>query len=502
MMRNEKLGLTVLFLISLLLSICLFFRTYVISMDGAFQYIPLAKDFSSGHFGKALGHNQQPLFPFMLAYVSRWVPDFEVAGKLVSSLFGILLMIPVYFLGKMIFDKKIAFLSSLFLVIHPSIREFSADVLKESTYLFFLGTALWLSWKAIQEERRYFFLFIPFFSVLAYLVRPDGFEVILLVFFYIFFAKAFATPSRKKEALFLLFSASMILLLPYLFYLREVKGEWAFGKAKSVIEMVGLGTVGDTVPLIQKVSYSLKRLSLEIFWKFHPVYIFLLAVGLVKRLFSGLKTGEGFLLCFCGLHYGVLFLMVLNTTQWSGDGTVLGDNLSGRHVLPLLLISIYWIGDGFMMSYRLISKKLESHLHWIHPDPIKRSPLILVMLCILVSALVLPKTLKSIRYQRLPEKWAGTWIKNQYGKGMNIFTTLPRVVYYADGEGEYIDIRKNTLENIESSMVKKKALFLVIREDEIVDFSGNAEALKKDFIELIRFEGEGMEKIVLYKTVQ
>lgn len=502
MMRNEKLGLTVLLLISLLLSIYLFFRTYVISIDGAFQYIPLAKDFASGLFKKALSHNQQPLYPLMLAYVSRWIPDFEVAGKLVSSLLGILLMIPVYFLGKRIFDKKIALLSSFFLVIHPSIREFSADVLKESTYLFFLGTAFWFSWRAIQEERRYPFLFVPFFSVLTYLVRPDGFEVILVVFFYVFFAKAFTIPCRKKEALFLLFLSSVILFLPYLFYLKEARGEWTFGKAKGVLEMVGLGTGGNTVPSIQKVLYSLKRLNLEIFWRFHPVYIFLLAVGLVKRLFFGLKTGEGFLLSFCGLHYGVLFLMVLNTTRWSEDRAVLADYLSGRHVLPLLLISIYWIGDGFMMIYHLISEKWESHFRWIHPDPIKRSALIFVMLCILVSVSVLPKTLKAKRYQRLPEKWAGTWIKNQYGKGMNIFTTLPQVVYYADGEGEYIDFHKNTPENIETSMVKKKALFLVIRQDEVVNFFGNAEALKKDFVELTRFEGKGMEKILIYKMVQ
>jgi Gpi18-like mannosyltransferase len=130
MLKQEKLELGFLLLISLLLSLYLFFRTYVISLDGAYQYIPIAKDFSLGFFRKALSHNQQPLYSLIVALVSRWVPDFELAGKLVSSFFGILLVIPVYFLGKRIFGEKIALISSFFLVIHPYIRRFSADVLK------------------------------------------------------------------------------------------------------------------------------------------------------------------------------------------------------------------------------------------------------------------------------------------------------------------------------------------------------------------------------------
>src|SRR4030065_1425483 len=102
MIKNEKFDLTILILVSLLLTIYLFFRTYVISLDGAFQYIPIAKDFASGLFRKALSHNQQPLYPLIVAFVSRWVPDFELAGKLISFFFGIFIIFSVSFLGKRI----------------------------------------------------------------------------------------------------------------------------------------------------------------------------------------------------------------------------------------------------------------------------------------------------------------------------------------------------------------------------------------------------------------
>jgi hypothetical protein len=500
MINDEKFRFAILLFISLLLTIYLFFRTYVISLDGAFQYIPIAKDFASGFFRRALSHNQQPLYPFIIAFVSRWIPDFELAGKFVSSFFGILIIFPVYFLGKRIFDERIAFVSTLFLVIHPYIRRFSADVLKESTYIFFLGVAIWLAWRTIQDEKKYPFLFIPILSVLAYFVRPDGIEVLLIAFFYVLFVKKFSIPGNKRTVVLLLILSSCILLLPYLFYIRELRGEWTFSKAKSIVEMLGVGVLKDGVPLAHKILYSLKRLNLEIFAIGHPVYVFLLIVGLLKGIFSRFKSGEGFLLSFCLLHYVVLFLLILNVTEWGGDGTIKAGYLSSRHVLPLLLFSIYWVGKGLMAIYEWICKKTESFLLFHRLTPIEQSAIIFVALLVLLSAVILPKTLKPQRYERLPEKWAGLWIKNQSGEGTIIFTTVPRVAYYAGGNFEYIDFNKDKFDQIKASMAEKKAFYLAIREREVANFPQNAEAIKRDLVELARFEGKGMEKIIVYKS--
>jgi 4-amino-4-deoxy-L-arabinose transferase-like glycosyltransferase len=502
MIKDETFRLAILLFISLLLSIYLFFRTYVISLDGAFQYIPIAKDFASGLFRKALSHNQQPLYSVLVAFVSQWVSDFELAGKLVSTLFGISMIFPVYFLGKRIFDRKVAFFSSLFLVVHPYVRRFSADVLKESTYLFFLATALCLAWKAIQEEKKYGFLFIPLFSAIAYLVRPDGFEVLLVVFFYVIFVKKFSIPMKKRTVILVLFLSSCILFLPYLIHLREVRGVWTLSKAKSIGGMLGLEVMKDGVPFAQKILYSLKRLNLEILGIFHPVYIFLLLVGLTKKIFSPRKNGEGFLLSFGVLHYLVLFLMVLNTTVWGADKAVQADHLSGRHVLPLLFIAIFWVGEGFMTIHQWISKKIESRSLMLRIDPKRKPSIIFAVLLVVLLAMVLPKTLKPQRYERLPEKWAGIWIENQFGKGMTLFTTVPRVAYYADGNYQYIDFNKDRLDKIKASMSEKRALYLAIREREVIHFPENAETIKKDFVELVRFEGKGTEKILVYKMVQ
>ena len=102
----------------------------------------------------------------------------------------------------------------------------------------------------------------------------------------------------------------------------------------------------------------------------------------------------------------------------------------------------------------------------------------------------------------MPRRWAGIWIKNQSGKGMTIFTTAPRVAYYADGDCEYIDFEKDVMTRIKASMVKKGALYLVLREREVLGYPGAVEPLLRGFIELMRYEEKGMEKVVVYRRIR
>lgn len=501
MIKNEKIDFAILLLISLLLSTYLFFYTYIISLDGAFQYIPIAKDFVLGFYGKAFGHNQQPLYSFIIAFVYRWVNDFELAGKLVSTFFGILIIFPVYFLGKRIFDQKIAFYSALFLAIHPYIRRFSADVLKESTYLFFLASAIGFAWRTIQGEKRHLYLFIPLLSALAYLVRPDGVEILIAVSLYVFFKK-YNRPGDRWKVISLLVLSSFILFLPYLIHLRETTGAWTLSRAKTITWFLGLSGSAGEISLIDRVLFTLKKLNSEIFSIYHPLYLFLLVAGLWKKRSCLLKGGESFLLFFCILHYVVLFLLVLNVTEWGEGGTIRAVHFSGRHVLPLLLFSIHWVGEGFVIIHHWVCNKVASSRLFLKLRSKKESMIIWAILFLLIFSVILPKTLKPQRYERLTEKKAGIWIKGQSGKGVTIFTTLPRVAYYAEGVYEYINFSEDKIDKIKSLMIEKGVLYLTIRESEHHSFPLVREILQKDFTELSRFEGKGMEKIIVYKRVQ
>jgi hypothetical protein len=48
-------------------------------------------------------------------------------------------------------------------------------------------------------------------------------------------------------------------------------------------------------------------------------------------------------------------------------------------------------------------------------------------------------------------------------------------------------------------MTEKRVLYLTIREREHYSFPEVRESLKKDFTELSRFEGKGMERAIVYR---
>jgi len=197
----------------------------------------------------------------------------------------------------------------------------------------------------------------------------------------------------------------------------------------------------------------------------------------------------------------ILFLMVLNTTEWGVDGTIKAINLSGRHVLAFLIVSIYWVGEGFMAIYLLVLNYMASHSLFFSLKSKNKSLMVLGLLLAAVLAVILPKTLKPQRYERLPEKWAGEWVKNQCGEGTTIFTSMPLTAFYADGDYAYIDLRKSTVDRIKASMIEKKALYLVMREKDFSDDQEEAKLIRRDFVEIIRFEQERMEKIIIYKII-
>ena len=79
------------------------------------------------------------------------IPDWELAGILISILFGALLVLPVFYLGKEIFGERVGILSGVIVAVHPFLNSYSGSVLTESTYYFLVAMIVLMGWYAFER---------------------------------------------------------------------------------------------------------------------------------------------------------------------------------------------------------------------------------------------------------------------------------------------------------------------------------------------------------------
>ena len=248
-----------LLIISLSVRIYLSFFTYVIKNDSV-AFMQNAKFFASGDFSSGLGHDYHPLYSLIMAALYKVVPNMELSGTITSVLFGTLTVIVFYLIGKSVFDRKISFVSAIILAFHPYAVRFSADIISDSTYYFFFISALGLGYFAITNRKLLLFVLTGICSALAYLTRPEGIGIIIIVAFWCALKDCVKIKVLWKEKLvsiLILVVSFLVFSMPYLVFIKQDTGSWSLTKKKKVSNLAGLGKVLATL----KSDRSVKKES-------------------------------------------------------------------------------------------------------------------------------------------------------------------------------------------------------------------------------------------------
>jgi len=152
------------------------------------------------------------------------------------------------------------------------------------------------------------------------------------------------------------------------------------------------------------------------------------------------------------------------------------------------------MGVGFSIIYDKIANWIEMR----RPSPYSNlhQKVFLVLLIILLAS-VLPKTLKSVRSEKIGRREAGLWIKGDMKSKPTIITTMPRVVYYA--QGKLIYVPEHSLPNLSKIVEEKGFDYLVLNEKDSM-------ALGNGFFNMIESTGwrrahgvDGCGKIFIFK---
>ncbi len=202
----------------------------VMSADGTGYALNGKEFFATGDF-KSFGTLQPPLYPFFVGLFDLVFHDLEKAARTVSVVFSALTIVPIYLMAREFYGKTAAFCATLLFMTLPFIHGMSGVDITEPTYTFFAFAGSLVFWKAFTGKNPVFFILAGMLLGLAYLARPEGF-IVSLVMGVFFIGMGFyvfgAMKGLRKSTLFtgLFWCGFLVMTLPYMAYLHGTTGKW------------------------------------------------------------------------------------------------------------------------------------------------------------------------------------------------------------------------------------------------------------------------------------
>jgi len=229
------------YLILFLIFVCAFLlrlriallRPAVFGIDGMRYFlISQKKSLFEAHF--------PPFYPLLIRYAYFIVNKPEFAVRLVSVIFGSLLIFPVYFLANAMAGTRntnnheipiFPLFTSALVAIYPKLIDFTSDMFSESVYIFFTTVIFCFIWIFLQKELQDIYCILAgIITGLAYLTRHEGVTLLFCFAIIFFIKKKFSRDYFKK--ILLVFLGFLIVAFPYIKFLSTtMKGVSFSGKA-------------------------------------------------------------------------------------------------------------------------------------------------------------------------------------------------------------------------------------------------------------------------------
>jgi len=220
----------------------------------------MAREFAAGRPAQALASVFSPLYPWIIAAAHQLIPDWELAGSLVSAIFGSAAVAAVYLMTREAFERDdLAIGAAVLTAIHPELAAYSASVRTEAGFVFLLAAAVWMLIAGLKHQQLVVVASSGVAGGLAYLYRTEAIGLVLFVAGFIPIASLWWRRWSLKWAVgatAIFVGGFLIMASPYLIYLRETTGHWTVGREFTAAMMYGMGEVAPNAPQWQRLGYS------------------------------------------------------------------------------------------------------------------------------------------------------------------------------------------------------------------------------------------------------
>jgi 4-amino-4-deoxy-L-arabinose transferase-like glycosyltransferase len=179
--------------------------TGTIESEGA-EYAKIAENLRNGvgYVGLVSPGPQvlfNPLFPLLIAGVSFFTSNFELAGRIVSLFICSLLPLPVFGIASRLFNRRVGFVAAALTILHPLLVYLSFMVYSEGPYAVLLLSSVYLVVRALDgPSSTKMWLLIGATFGLTYLLRAEAFAAFSISIMFALFATVGTVAARLKQA--------------------------------------------------------------------------------------------------------------------------------------------------------------------------------------------------------------------------------------------------------------------------------------------------------------
>ncbi len=451
---SDKTKIIFYLIISFLVRLYLLIFQNNIGSDGVW-YATLGRNLISGKgYINQLGEidlQYTPFYPITIGLASIFIKDIELAARLISLIFGTLLVLPIFFLGKNFYEKKTGHIATILIIFYPVLCQYSVFVLTESIYTFFFILSILLGWYCIITEKIRYPILVGLLFGICTLTRPEG-VIYFLIFFVTFFFFKYKKLYFKKmlSGAFLMVLIFSLTILPYVVFVHSKTGKWALGKKSSMVSYISKTMMNDKYGY-EKSHFAISGNGVDLnlfnedisffccFWSDHK--------RIFKFYFSNIYT----------MYRKYIFEMIplilliplgigLLQVYWNRDDLKKNIYLfsfmippvfvyplfliHSRRFVPFIPIIILLIARGIVFIHYRVSKSLKRCNFYKNSSYVEK--LIAKGIVAMFVLVILPQTIAKKNIDDPNYKKLGTLLKNNVHKQSALMARQPYISFYSD----------------------------------------------------------------------
>jgi hypothetical protein len=384
---------------------------------------------------------QHPLYSLAIlgaSYPMRWLEHgvtpqgMVLSAQLVAGVAGLLLVIPMFYLGRELFDRRIGFWAAALFQWLPICAQVTSDGLSDGLFLLMLTTGLLFGVQALHRQAPWRFVPSGLFIGLAYLTRPEGALVgvaVLVVLLGIQCWPALRWPwQRLSRSVAGLVASAAVVALPYMttiggltvkpatrFIFKQdyyslppaapTRGKLEETRAPSICQgagplavILGVWWIDEGEAGAPPWWWAVQVVAVESIHAFH--YLAWLPALLGLWWFRDrLRDTPGM---------WVLLLLSLMLASILGRLVARLGYMSERHTLAMVLCGTFWAAAVLVRMADALPGWLERVMR--RPIPIRFHGALGLTWLLLLTGWCLPATLKPLHANRTGFRAAGEWL--------------------------------------------------------------------------------------------